>query len=84
MDAMYRIDIGTQIDSRGVSTFSQKGEAVVVDGEPMVRMTHGVIVRSHGWSTSREEARLRAAMKIEEMGRSLLAQAERLRTEVTA
>lgn len=83
MEAMYRVDIGHIIDSRGVSTFEQRGERVSVDGQPMVRLTHGVIVRAHGWSDDPEDARLRAAMKIEEMGRCLLAQAEKMRASVS-
>ena len=83
MDAMYRLDIGSQIDSRGVSTFMQKGEAVTVEGAPMVRLSHGVIVRAHGWCQDKVQAQLAAAAQIEEMGRSLLAQAEQLRAAAT-
>lgn len=81
MGNVYRIDIGSQIDSRGVMTWDQKGEVVDVQGVPMVRLQHGVIVRSHGWSEDMSDARLKAAMRIEEMGRSLLAQAERMRSD---
>lgn len=84
MDVLHHVDIGQIIDSRGVSTFEQKGDLVVVDGQPMVRLSHGVIVRANGWSGDPADARLRAAMKIEEMGRCLLAQAEKMRVSVGA
>lgn len=84
MDAMYHVDVGGLIDARGVSTFLLKGERVSVDGVPMVRLSHGNIVRAVNWSDTADDARLRAAMKIEEMGRVLLAQAEKMRESVGA
>lgn len=80
MGTMYQLQIGSQIDSRGVSTWMQKGEEVTVEGAPMVRLSHGVIVRAHGWFHDQAEAHRSAAAKIEEMGRRLIAQAEHLRS----
>lgn len=82
MGAMYQVDVGGLIDGRGVSTYTFKGERVMVEGVPMVRLRHGMIVRSHDWYDTAAEANLCAAMKIEEMGRSLLAQAEKMRASV--
>lgn len=84
MATVHRIDIGNTVDSHGVHTFKQAGEAIEVEGRPMVRLKHGTIVRADGWSATPAEARVVAADRISGLGRTLLAQAEQLRQEAAS
>jgi len=65
--------------SEDVGAFHEHGQLVVVDGEPMVRMGHGVIVPRTGWHESEQAAREEAAFKIEAMAARLLAKAKEVK-----
>jgi hypothetical protein len=65
----------------GLSYFVQHGEQQTVGGEPMVRLTGGVLVPAKGWHAEFGDAVLEAAQRIEALGHRLLAQADRLRAE---
>ncbi|MFO0453544.1 MAG: hypothetical protein ACK52I_33635 [Pseudomonadota bacterium] len=82
MSNRYRIDFGTN----GVShyTHTTVGDALAVEGEPMVRLAHGSIVRDVGFHTTLADASRDAAGRIEALGHRLLAQAERLRAEAAS
>jgi len=71
----------SQFTEDGVGYFIQHGEPDTVRGTPMVRLTHGTIVPAKGWHSEHSDAVLEAAQRIEELGRRLLAQADRLRTQ---
>lgn len=81
MTQLFRLDIFETLDGSGVITHMNAGEPVTVNGTPMVRLAHGTIVSASGFWPTRQEARLRAAMRVEEIGRRILNQAERLRQE---
>lgn len=84
MATVHKIEIGSSIDGRGVSVFRQTGETIEVDGRPMVRLSHGTIVRADGWHATKADARAAAADRIAGLGRTLLAQSEQLRQEATS
>lgn len=79
--SLHRYEIGTNIYEDGVTAYPVKGEPVTVNGSPMVALAHEVIVPAAGWYETENEARLRAASKVEDLGLRLLAQARRLRIE---
>jgi hypothetical protein len=68
----------------GLSYFVQHGETLTVGGEPMVKLTGGVIVPARGWHAEFSDAVLEAAQRIEALGHRLLSQADRLRVEAAA
>ena len=63
----------------GLSWTTDEATPCDVDGVVMARLKHGVIVEMNGFHSSKKEAELAAATRIEELGRRLLAQAERIR-----
>lgn len=81
MTQLFRLEVGETVRGDGITTYMNVGEPVTVNGTPMVRLSHGTIVSATGFSPTRQQARLRAAGRIEDMGRVILAQAERLRSE---
>jgi hypothetical protein len=68
----------------GIGYFVQFGETLTVGGEPMVKLTGGIIVPARGWHAEFSDAVLEAAQRIESLGHRLLAQADRLRVEAAA
>lgn len=64
----------------GVSWGTRDATTCNVDGVQMARLPHGTIVEIEGFHTSKRAAELAAAIRIEELGRRLLAQAERIRS----
>lgn len=83
MSELYRLDVwnGAPLSGGEVMTNWQKGTPITIDGTPMVRLTHGVIIKADGFSTDKKAALLRAAMDVEAIGRKIIAQAERLSKE---
>ena len=80
MAKLYRLDVLDSVRSRdGVGTYMQHGDAVVVDGEPMVRLSHGTIVAASNFCATRDGARASAAERVEEFAQALMAQAAALR-----
>jgi hypothetical protein len=68
----------------GCGYFVQFGEPLTVAGDPMVKLTGGVLVPAKGWHSEFGDAVLEAAQRIEALGHRLLAQADRLRVEAAA
>ena len=80
---LYKTDVAdTMLSSEGLGYWTTEGDAVDVGGVPMVRMSHGVIVPSEKWSSSRAEAIAAAARVIAAHGLRLIQQAERMRAEL--
>ena len=71
----------SQFRDDGLGWFSQVGEPLTVNGTPMVALGHGTIVLAAGWHADRGDAVLEAAQRVEELGRRLLGQADRMRAE---
>jgi hypothetical protein len=85
MSNLYKSSVSDHGFTReGLSYFIQHGETLTVGGEPMVKLTGGVIVPARGWHTEFSDAVLEAAQRIEALGHRLLAQADRLRVEAAA
>jgi hypothetical protein len=84
MSTLYRCIVGiASLD--GVPFTVVQGTPVTVDGTPMVRLSHGVIVPADGYSPDEATAKARAADEVEAVGRKILEQAQQLRGEgVTA
>ena len=82
MTKLYKSSVSDHSFSReGVGYFVQHGEPQTVGGDPMVRLSGGVLVPAAGWHADYADAVLEAAQRIEALGHRLLAQADKLRAE---
>lgn len=82
MTNLYKSSVSDyQFTREGISYFVQHGEPQTVGGDPMVRLTGGVLVPAKGWHAEYSDAVLEAAQRVEELGHRLLAQADRLRAD---
>ena len=81
MSTLYRLDV---FNDGTVSTLMRTGTPITVDGTPMVRMDHGVIVEAKDWHADVSAAKRVAADQLERIGRKFLDHAAFLRGEVTA
>ena len=81
MTNLYKAEVMSPIDSSGVSVWWSVGTPVTVDGTPMVRLPHGVIVQAVGWSATVNEAANKAADRIDELRAVLESQASGLRKQ---
>lgn len=79
---VFRYDVyDSTIRCDGLMTYVNKGVPVLVNGDPMVQLSHGTIVDSEGWHADLGSAKREAAEKIEQLGKRLMEQAARLREE---
>ncbi|NBW19832.1 MAG: hypothetical protein EBR82_68850 [Caulobacteraceae bacterium] len=83
MTQLYRATAYEVIRDDGADVHVQVGEPVTVQGAPMVRLAHGVLVPATGWHATREAALAEAATTVEAWGNLLLEQAARLRQEAS-
>ena len=77
---LFKVDVHPTIYSDGLFLHVQEGSPITVEGAPMVRTPYGSIVPGEGWSADKAEAHRRAADRVEQLGRLLMAQADRMRT----
>lgn len=78
---LYKAEVMSQVDSQGVSVWWSAGTPVTVDGTPMVKLPHGVIVQAAGWSATVNEAANKAADRIDELRAAMESQASGLRKQ---
>lgn len=79
-DRVWRAEVSDFTFTReGLAWGTREATTCNVDGAQMARFPHGTIVEIEGFHTSKRAAELAAAIRIEELGRRLLAQAERIR-----
>jgi hypothetical protein len=82
MTKLYKASVSDhQFHADGIGYFMQQGEPDTVRGEPMVKLTHGVLVPAKGWHADRRAALLEAAQRVVDLGHRLLAQADKMRDE---
>jgi hypothetical protein len=82
MTQLYKATIGdSHFTPEGISYFVQHGEPQTVGGDPMVRLSGGVLVPAKGWHAEFNDTVLEAAQRIEALGHRLLAQADSLRAQ---
>jgi len=85
MSNLYKSSVSDHsFHQEGIGYFIQHGEPQTVGGDPMVRLTGGVLVPAKGWHSEFGDAVLEAAQRIEALGHRLLAQADKLRVEAAA
>jgi hypothetical protein len=85
MSNLYKSSVSDHgFTQEGLGYFIQRGEPQTVGGNPMVRLTGGVLVPATGWHAEFSDAVIEAAQRIEALGHRLLAQADRLRVEAAA
>lgn len=85
MSKRFRIDLyDSHFGTMGVYTNTVSGDSVTVEGETMVRLSHGSIVPDQGFHATLPDACRAAAGRVEAIGHRLLAQAERLRAEAAS
>lgn len=78
---LFRIDVGTMVNSEGLSLWTAAGEPVTVQGRPMVMLRHGACVPAGGFVATLAEAKRKAADEIDVVRARLAGQAARLREE---
>jgi len=82
MTNLYKASVSDHnVGQHGIGYFVQHGQPLTVGGEPMVKLSGGVLVPAKGWHAEHSDAVLEAAQRIEALGHRLLAQADRLRAE---
>jgi hypothetical protein len=85
MSNLYKASVSdSSFHREGIGYFMKHGEPLTVAGDPMVRLSGGVLVPAKGWHAEFGDAVLEAAQRIEALGHRLLAQADRLRVEAAA
>ena len=84
MTTLYHYSIGTNVHEDGVTAFPITGEAVTVDGQPMVRLAHGVIHHRDGWHETEAAALAYAADQVAVMASRLLIQANAIQAKALA
>jgi hypothetical protein len=80
---VYRLSIGSIVDSTGVSEWLEDREIVEANGRQYAASHCGTLLTAIGpeWSASQADAKRTAAERVSAMARTLLAQAQRLRDE---
>lgn len=82
MAKLYRSMVCDSLfNDNGVTVWTSHGDAVTVDGVQMVKLAGGFIHPADGYASTKSEAVLVAADRVEELGRRLMAQASRMRVE---
>ena len=82
MTNLYKASVSDHnVGKDGIGYFVQYGQPMTVGGEPMVKLSGGVLVPAKGWHSEHSDAVLEAAQRVEALGHRLLAQADRLRAE---
>ena len=82
MTNLYKASVSDhQFSQHGIGYFVQYGQPLTVGGEPMVKLTGGVLVPAQGWHAEHADAVREAAKRIEDLGHRLLAQADTLRAQ---
>jgi len=85
MTNLYKSSVSDHnFHKEGIGYFVQHGEPQTVGGNPMIKLSGGVLVPATGWHAEFSDAVLEAAQRIEALGHRLLAQADRLRVEAAA
>lgn len=80
MTQLYRAEPFDRVDrAEGCYVYVQAGEAVTVEGQPMVRLNGGTLSPIAGWHETKAAAMASIAHRVEAWGHKLLAQAEKLR-----
>lgn len=73
----------SMFSEKGIGWDVIEGEAIDVAGVQMVRLRHGTIVSATKWQTSKAEAIVAAADRVEALAKRMLEQAQRMRSEAT-
>lgn len=81
---LYRLTVYETVDDSGVMTMWSTGESIDVEGEPMVRLNHGAIVKREGFHESRAAALRAASAQVDALANRLITQACRMEWEATA
>ena len=85
MTNLYKSSVSDHgFNKEGLSYFVQHGQPLTVGGDPMVKLSGGVLVPATGWHAEFGDAVREAAQRIEALGHRLLAQADKLRVEAAA
>lgn len=83
MTQLYRAEPFGRVDrAEGCWVYVQAGEAVTVEGQPMVKLNGGTLAPIDGWHETETAAMAAIAHRVEAWGHQLLAQAARLRQGV--
>lgn len=77
---MHRVNIGSMLFPEGVATWTQSLEAVDVHGELYVDGGHALIKATGQFHETLQQARIAAAIEIENTAQLLLRQASKLRS----
>lgn len=81
MAKRYRLNLLGSFDREGVQTFFTTGESVAIGGVDYVRQGNTLVEDGPNWHNTREGAQRAAADSLTAIGQTILAQAERFRTQ---
>lgn len=80
MTQLYMAEPFDRVDrSEGCWIYVRTGEAVTVEGQPMVRLNGGTLAPVDGWYETKAAAMAAIAHRVEAWGHKLLSQAAKLR-----
>jgi hypothetical protein len=81
MSMRYRMIVAHSIGSDGCPAAMTQGHAVEINGKAYVEMPYGNITPDDGFHATPGEARLAAALEIEQLAHRLITQADKLRLQ---
>ena len=84
MTNLYKASVSDHnFTKEGIGYFVQYGQPMTVGGEPMVKLSGGVLVPAAGWHADQRGALLEAAQRVVDLGHRLLAQADKMRDDAS-
>ena len=84
MTNLYKASVSDhQFSQHGIGYFVQYGQPMTVGGEPMVKLSGGVLVPAAGWHADQRGALLEAAQRVVDLGHRLIAQADKMRDDAS-
>ena len=84
MTNLYKASVSDhQFSKDGIGYFVQYGQPMTVGGEPMVKLSGGVLVPAAGWHADQRGALLEAAQRVVDLGHRLIAQADKMRDDAS-
>ena len=84
MTNLYKASVSDHnFTKEGIGYFVQYGQPMTVGGEPMVKLSGGVLVPAAGWHADQRGALLEAAQRVVDLGHRLIAQADKMRDDAS-
>jgi hypothetical protein len=79
MAKLYQVNVLASVSNEGLGSYVLTGESKIIDGQTFIDLGSMYMANDGSWFETVAEARRASAKKIEDIGRKILAQAERFR-----